>query len=162
MVECPLLQVVQDSTDGCTSQYIGNFGFAYLSKDEKNIHRNFFESSHERNVCDGLGATVKNICHQAVIGGSEVISNAEDLYQRYVQKLTINTHAIIYVDIKKLLTDLVTTTAPSSDVSGRTTTQQPDRMKKSSSGHDFESDKGFFIQLTDWNCLHLQNTCKIY
>ena len=55
-------------TDGCAAQYKGKKSFADISlRNQPSVCRNFFETSHGKNVCDGLGAIVKNSCYQAVI-----------------------------------------------------------------------------------------------
>jgi len=41
---------------------------------------NYFETSHGNNVCDGLGATVKNTCYRPVISNRKVIGNADDVH----------------------------------------------------------------------------------
>ena len=40
------------------------------------IHRNFYETSHGKSVCDGLGATVKCNVGQGVIRAKTVVSDA--------------------------------------------------------------------------------------
>ena len=44
------------------------------------VIRNYFETSHGKGVCDGLGAVVKNACFRAVISGKTVIGDALSLY----------------------------------------------------------------------------------
>lgn len=52
--------------------------------------RNFYETSHGKSVCDGLGAIVKNSCYQAVLSRKEIIKNANDLFEFCQKKLKIN------------------------------------------------------------------------
>ncbi|XP_052806603.1 uncharacterized protein LOC128235851 [Mya arenaria] len=69
-------------TDGCAAQYKGKKAFADISlRKQPKMTRNYFETSHGKNVCDGLGATVKNACYRAVISNRKVLGNAEDVYQ---------------------------------------------------------------------------------
>jgi len=60
----PNLEKIYEWTDGCAAQYKGKTSFADISFDNIKIERNFFETSHGKNVRDGLGAVVKNSCHQ--------------------------------------------------------------------------------------------------
>ena len=78
------IDTIYEFTDGCAAQYKGRGGFATLSQrpeESQLICRNFFETSHGKNVCDGLGATVKSSSHQAVISGKKIIANAKDLFK---------------------------------------------------------------------------------
>jgi hypothetical protein len=80
---------VHEWTDGCAAQYKGKKSFADISlRRGTKIYRNYFETSHGKNVCDGLGAIVKNSCYQAVISSRKVIGNAQDVYDHCEQKLT--------------------------------------------------------------------------
>jgi len=45
------------------------------------VIRNYFETSHGKNVYDGLGAKVKNAFYRAVISNRKVIGNADDVYK---------------------------------------------------------------------------------
>ena len=74
-------------SDGAACQYKGKNTFAHLSKDEYNITHNYFETSHGKSPCDGLGAVVKNTCYNAMISGKAVIGNATDVYEFCKQKL---------------------------------------------------------------------------
>ena len=98
------LTMINEWTDGCACQYKGKIAFADISNDKHKIQRKFFETSHGKNVCDGLGATVKNVCYQAVISGKKVISTADDLFEYCKEKLTVNTveskREFIYLDTK--------------------------------------------------------------
>ena len=47
----------------------------------------YFDTSHGKSPCDGLGAVVKNVCWNAVKSGKVVIANAEDLYRYCKNKL---------------------------------------------------------------------------
>ncbi|XP_052789351.1 uncharacterized protein LOC128223902 [Mya arenaria] len=61
-------------TDGCAAQYKGKKAFADISlRKQPKMTRNYFETSHGKNVCDGLGATVKNACYRAVISNRKVL-----------------------------------------------------------------------------------------
>ena len=98
------LTMIYEWTDGCASQYKGKTAFADISNDKHKIQRICFETSHGKNVCDGLGATTKNVCCQAVISGKRVIGIAQDLYDYCKEKLTMNTgeskREFIYLDAK--------------------------------------------------------------
>lgn len=71
-------------TDGCAAQYKCKAAFARLTHrippEFPIVNRNFFETSHGKSVCDGLGAVVKNTAYHAVISGKRIIAGAEDLY----------------------------------------------------------------------------------
>jgi hypothetical protein len=43
------------------------------------VIRNFFETSHGKGPCDGLGGIVKNKASKAVLSGKAIIQNAKDL-----------------------------------------------------------------------------------
>ena len=49
--------------------------------------RNFFETSHGKSVCDGLGA-MKNSCSRAVVSGKIILSDAKAVYSYCQQNLT--------------------------------------------------------------------------
>ena len=66
--------------DGCAAQYKGCSGFADISLQEGQLEWHFFETSHGKNVCNGLGALLKNYCYQAVISGKAVLGSAIDVY----------------------------------------------------------------------------------
>ena len=85
------INIIHEWSDGCASQYKGRTSFADISNDPRNIQRHFFETSHGKSVCDGVGATVKNVCHHAVISRKKVIGNATELYEYAKEKLTVNT-----------------------------------------------------------------------
>ena len=67
-------------TDGCAGQYKGKNAFHDISKTTLPFQRNFFTTSHGKNVCDGLGAVVKNMAMRHVMG-HKIIANAEDMFQ---------------------------------------------------------------------------------
>ena len=74
------------------------------------IERNFFETSHGKNVCDGLGATVKSACHQGVISGKAIIGNGQDLFTYCEERLKVtdkvNTRRkFVYVDSENVIKD---------------------------------------------------------
>ena len=75
------LHHVHEWTDGCSSQYKGKNSFFDLSVSQHNVTRNFFETSHGKSVCDGLGSIVKNSALWYVYSGKVVIATAEDLYE---------------------------------------------------------------------------------
>ncbi|KAK3580333.1 hypothetical protein CHS0354_014806 [Potamilus streckersoni] len=67
---------------------LGKKAFADVSlRNEPSVTRNYFETSHGKSVCDGLGATVKNACYRAVISNRKVIGCAEDVYHFCTEKL---------------------------------------------------------------------------
>ena len=69
--------------------------FAILSqralKGDLKARRNYFETSHGKSVCDGLGAIVKNSAHQAVVSGRKIIASAADLYKHCLESLSHET-----------------------------------------------------------------------
>ena len=73
-------------------QYKGRISFAYLSlfptKHGIPVTRNYFETSHGKNPCDGLGGTVKRLASNAVLQKKAVIRNAEELNSYCNQNLT--------------------------------------------------------------------------
>lgn len=83
---------VHEWTDGCAAQYKGKKAFADISlRKEPTVTRNYFETSHGKNVCDGLGATVKNAaCLRAVVSNRKVIGCADDVFDFCTQKLTMD------------------------------------------------------------------------
>lgn len=89
--EVPKLSLIHEWTDGCANQYKGKVGFADVSNDDKRVQRHFFETSHGKNVCDGVGATLKNVCHHAVISNKHVIGDANSMYEFAKERLTVNT-----------------------------------------------------------------------
>lgn len=66
-------------TDGCPGQYKGKNAFHDISKKAIPVQRNFFTTSHGKNVCDGLGAVVKNMALRHIKGYS-IVSNAVDMF----------------------------------------------------------------------------------
>ena len=71
---------IKQWSDGCAAQYKAKVAFAHLSEKTINTSRSYFETSHGKNVCDGLGAVVKNSCYRAVLTG-KIISNSADVYK---------------------------------------------------------------------------------
>ena len=66
------VEKIHQWTDGCATQYKGKKAFADTSlRKQPKVTRNCFETSHGKNVCDGLGATVKNACYRAVVSKQE-------------------------------------------------------------------------------------------
>ena len=85
-----LLHVIE-FTDGCSKQYKGRNAFYRLSHNKSpSITRNFYETSHGKSVCDGLGSIVKSACYRAVILGQAIIGSAKDLYDYCSENLTVN------------------------------------------------------------------------
>lgn len=80
------VESVKQWTDGCAAQYKSKVGFSYLSQRKYKLSRIFFETSHGKNVCDGLGAIVKNSCYRAMLTG-KVIGNASDMFNHCNQTL---------------------------------------------------------------------------
>ena len=70
-------------TDGCAGQYKGATAFANISLFPNDfgipVVRNFFETSHGKSPCDGIGGTVKHKAHNAVLHGKEEIQCAAQL-----------------------------------------------------------------------------------
>ena len=84
------VDTVHEFTDGCSSQYKGRNTFYDISQRSKpQIVRNFYETSHGKPVCDGLGAITKNYCYRAVVTGKAIISSAEDMFDFCKNTLTI-------------------------------------------------------------------------
>ena len=81
---------VHQFTDGCSSQYKGRYAFYDIATSSPlyDIHRNFYETSHGKSVCDGLGATVKYNVGQAVIRAKTVVSDARSFYDYCINHLT--------------------------------------------------------------------------
>ena len=75
-------------TDGCAAQYKSKNCFALLSSRQIKTSRNFFETSHGKSVCDGLGAIVKNSCYRAMLS-KKVLAGAEDVYKHCTETLVI-------------------------------------------------------------------------
>ena len=78
---------IHQFTDGCAAQYKGCKAFSDISHSRVPITQNYFETSHGKSVCDGLGAIVKNACHRGVLSGKVVISNAPTLFRFRKEKL---------------------------------------------------------------------------
>ena len=81
------IKKVYQWTDGCAAQYKGRTWFADISLNTVSVQRNFFETSHGKGVCDGIGAIVKNTRLRAVIRGKAILSDAEDVYKYCLDKL---------------------------------------------------------------------------
>ncbi len=82
---------LHEFTDGCASQYEGKSAFYDISVSPSTVYvtRNFYETSHGKSVCDGLGAVVKGSFYQAVISGNEIICNATELFKYCEKKLQV-------------------------------------------------------------------------
>ena len=77
-------------SDSCAAQYKCKATFACISMrspDMPTVTRNYFETSHGKSVCNGLGAVVKNTAYQAVLTGTRVIANAQDLMRHCQESL---------------------------------------------------------------------------
>lgn len=85
----PGLNDIVQFTDGCAAQYKGKQSFGYLSQGSIRTERKIFETSHGKNVCDGLGAIVKTSCYRAMLCG-KVIANPEDVFDHCKQVLARN------------------------------------------------------------------------
>ena len=82
------VQTVYEWTDGCAAQYKGKHAFADISLNQtRKITRSFFETSHGKGVCDGIGAVVKNVCFRAVVTGKAILGNAEMVFKYCKEKL---------------------------------------------------------------------------
>lgn len=102
--------------DGAACQYKGKNSFANLSVEPiKTIH-NYFETSHGKSPCDGLGAVAKNACFNAVKSGKAVIGDAFAAFEYCRGKLShtakivgkesdrhISKRSIIYVDKHEII-----------------------------------------------------------
>ena len=80
-------------TDGCASQYKGKRSFGNIScfNDVHGISvtRNYFETSHGKSPCDGLGGIVKNMASRAVLRKRAVIRDARELFVFCEKYLTV-------------------------------------------------------------------------
>lgn len=76
---------VDKFSDGAAAQYKGKNTFLHTSLSDIKTQHHYFETSHGKSPCDGLGAVVKNVCWNAVKSGKTVIANAEDLF-KYCQE----------------------------------------------------------------------------
>ena len=82
-------QHIHQWSDGCAAQYKGKRSFRDISARAKPaITRNYFETSHGKSVCDGLGAITKNALAQAVLSGKAIIPNAQSLFDYCNANLT--------------------------------------------------------------------------
>lgn len=83
------IKEIHQWTDGCAAQYKGKKSFADISlRNKPSVCRIFLETSHGKNLCDGLGAIVKNSCYQAVISSKKIIGTAQDVFDHCEQRLT--------------------------------------------------------------------------
>ena len=76
----PELEELHIWSDGCSAQYKGKVAYWYLAQRGIRTVHNFFETSHGKSVCDGIGATVKGSCFRAVMSGKATITSPKDLY----------------------------------------------------------------------------------
>ena len=77
-------------TDGCAAQNKRKNCFFDISNQSMTLTRNYFETSHGKNVCDGLGAVVKCSCYRAMLSG-KVLGDAKAVYSRCNETL-LNTN----------------------------------------------------------------------
>ena len=70
----------------CTDKGKKSFGDISLKKTPK-VTINISETSHGKNVCDGLRAIVKNSCYQAVVSIRKVIGTALDVFHYCEERL---------------------------------------------------------------------------
>ncbi len=55
------LEAVHCFSDGCAAQYNGKTALLHISEYPITLQHNYFETSHDKSVCDGLGAIVKKL-----------------------------------------------------------------------------------------------------
>lgn len=80
------VNAIHEWTDGCASQYKGRQSFAAISQGEQlhevHITRNYFETSHGKGPCDGLGGIVKNKISRAVVQNPAIsVANAKEIHK---------------------------------------------------------------------------------
>ena len=105
------IKIIHKFSDGAACQYKGKNTFLKISKSSCCVVHNYFETSHGKSPCDGLGAVVKNACFNAVKSGKAVIGSANDAYRFCKEKLShgpkivgkgsgkyISKRNIVYVD----------------------------------------------------------------
>ena len=80
---------IHEWTDGCAAQYKEKSSFADISRSDVELRRNFFETSHGKSVCGGIGAILKNACYRAVLSGKAVKGTALDVYNYLRATLTV-------------------------------------------------------------------------
>ena len=77
------VSTVHEWTDCAAGKYKDKYGFADLSMFSKEhgmpVIHNFFETSHGKGPCDGLGGIVKNKASKEVLSSKAIIQNAKDL-----------------------------------------------------------------------------------
>lgn len=83
---------MHEFTDGCSVQYKSRncMGDVSLSSDlgYGKIIRNYFETSHAKGQQDAAGGCIKHMADMAVIRGTSVIQNAQDLFDFAVHNLS--------------------------------------------------------------------------
>ncbi len=82
------LQSIIEWTDGCSAQYKCQVSVADITSSTIDLTRNYFETSHGKSPCDGLGSIVKNTCLHAITSGSTVLGNAQAVFQFCNEKLS--------------------------------------------------------------------------
>lgn len=105
------LSHVIEWTDGCAAQFKCRSSMYDISQRGGKFDRNYFETSHGKSPCDGIGSVIKNSAIRAVTAGSVVINDASSLLKFGEKKLAhgprvrekagkkeISTWSFIYVD----------------------------------------------------------------
>ena len=80
------LSSVIEWTDGCSAQYKCKTSVSDIANSEMKMNRNYFETSHGKSPCDGLGSIVKNSCLRSVTCGSVVLGDAQAIFKFCRQK----------------------------------------------------------------------------
>ena len=80
------IKKIHQWTDGCAAQYKGCNSFAEISQaDSKHgcsVTRNYFETSHGKGPCDGLGGIVKRKVSNAIVQNNDLrINTAAELHK---------------------------------------------------------------------------------
>ena len=80
------VHTIHQWTDGCAAQYKCRHSFSDISQAESKINakltRNYFETSHGKGPCDGLGGIIKRKVSNAIIqDDNRIVSNASELTQ---------------------------------------------------------------------------------
>ena len=78
---------VVEFTDWCASQCKCKYAFDDLSKCTWDVQRNYFETSHDKSPCDGLGSVVQNTCLRTVVTGKAILCDAGAVMKFCSEKL---------------------------------------------------------------------------
>ena len=83
------LKRIIEWTDGCAAQYKCKYSFTDVSQRSSSfqVERNYFETSHGKSPCDGLGSVVKNSCYRAVVTGRALLPDATAILKYCQEKL---------------------------------------------------------------------------